>query len=44
VKAMMNKTKIPTDKVKTEQKEEEKEHKLKDAFNALGQVNLAIAK
>jgi hypothetical protein len=36
---MENKTKLP-------QKDDEKdrEHKLKDAFNAMGYINLAIAK
>jgi hypothetical protein len=41
---MDNKTKNPTHKEEPEQNEKEKEHRLKDAFNAMGYVNLAIAK
>jgi hypothetical protein len=40
---MENKTKTPTRKEDVEN-EKNKEHRLKDAFNAIGQVNLAIAK
>jgi hypothetical protein len=40
---MDNKTKTSTRKEGVENKKES-EHRLKDAFNAIGQVNLAIAK
>jgi hypothetical protein len=41
---MENKTKIPTRKEEPDEYEKEREHRLKDAFNAMGYVNLAIAK
>jgi|GEM_PF-5864398 hypothetical protein len=41
---MKDKTKIPTRKEPLEENEKEREHRLRDAFNAMGYVNLAIAK
>jgi hypothetical protein len=41
---MENKTRNPTQKEEADENQKEKEHRLKDAFNAMGYVNLAIAK
>lgn len=41
---MIEKTKIPTRKEAPDENEKDKEHRLKDTFNAMGYLNLAIAK
>jgi hypothetical protein len=41
---MENKTKTSTRKEAPEENQKDREHRLKDAFNAMGHVNLAMAK
>lgn len=41
---METKIKAPTRKEGHDENPKDKEHKLKDAFNAMGYINLAIAK
>jgi predicted ATPase len=44
VMLMETKTKTQTRKEAPEENQKDREHRLKDAFNAMGYVNLAIAK